>query len=131
IVAFGREKHEERRYREQGEKAVDARVKLTVRQTLFTLAVDTITATGTALVLGFGAYHVLEKRLTPGELYVILGYIAAVYKPLETISTTVGSMQDVLTSLKIAYDVLDTVPDIQDAPGAVSMGRARGHVVFD
>ena len=131
IVAFGREDYEWRRYRQQGEKAIDARVRLTVRQTLFSLAVDAITAIGTALVLGFGAYHVLEQRLKLGELYVILGYIAAIYKPLETISSTVGSLQDVLTSLKLAYDVLDMVPDIQDAPGAVAMGRARGRVAFD
>jgi ABC-type multidrug transport system fused ATPase/permease subunit len=130
IVAFGREDYEWRRYREQGEKALDARVRLTVRQTLFSLAVDAITATGTALVLGFGAYHVLENRLRLGELTVILGYIAAIYKPLETISSTVGSLQDVLTSLKIAYDVLDMVPDIKDEPGAVAIGRARGRIVF-
>lgn len=47
IVAFGRENHEYRRLREQGERANDARVKLTVRQTLFTLVVETITAAGT------------------------------------------------------------------------------------
>ena len=44
IVAFGRESHEHRRFREQGEKAVDARVKLTVRQTLFQLIVEMTTA---------------------------------------------------------------------------------------
>ena len=131
IIAFGREDYEWRRYREQGEKALDARVRVTVRQTLFSLAVDTITATGTALVLGFGAYHVLEQRLKLGELTVILGYIAAIYKPLETISSTFGSLQDVLISLKLAYDVLDTVPDIQDAPGAAAIGRARGQIAFD
>ena len=62
IVAFGRERHEYRRFREQGEEAVDARVRLTVRQTMFSLVVTMITAIGTALVLGFGAYHVLQRR---------------------------------------------------------------------
>src|SRR5262249_17615149 len=32
IAAFGRESHEFRRFRSQGEKAIDARIKLTVRQ---------------------------------------------------------------------------------------------------
>jgi len=131
IVAFGREGYEHRRYREQGQMAVDARVRLTVRQTLFSLAVDTTTALGTSLVLGFGAYHVLERRLTVGELLVILAYIAAVYRPLEAISSTVGSLQDVFISLKMAYDILDTQPDIEDAPGAVSISRSRGQVIFE
>src|SRR5439155_5149450 len=39
IVAFGREQHEYRRFRKQGEQAVEARVRLTVRQTMFSLVV--------------------------------------------------------------------------------------------
>ncbi len=60
IVAFGRERHEWRRFRAQGEQAVGARVDLTVRQTVFSLAVTMMTAVGTALVLGVGAYAVLQ-----------------------------------------------------------------------
>ena len=55
IVAFGRERHEHYRFTTQGQTAVDARVRLTVWQTLFSLGVTTATALGTALVLGFGA----------------------------------------------------------------------------
>ena len=53
IVAFGRERHEHRRFRSHAERTVDERVKLTVRQTLFSMAVNTTTALGTTLVLGF------------------------------------------------------------------------------
>jgi ABC-type multidrug transport system fused ATPase/permease subunit len=131
IIAFGREGHELRRFRSQSEQAVDARVKVTIRQTLFSVAVDTTTAVGTALVLGLGAYHVLNRRITVGELTVILAYIAMVYKPLESISSTVGGLQDVLVTLRMAFGLLDTEPDIKDAPDAVSIGRAQGHVVFE
>lgn len=131
IVAFGREPHEYRRFREQGERAVDARVKLTVRQTLFSLAVNLITAFGTALVLGFGAYKVLEGNLTVGQLLVVMAYIAAVYQPLEAISSTAGSLQELLISLRISFELLDTEPEIQDAPGAVSIEQTTGRVTFD
>jgi ABC-type multidrug transport system fused ATPase/permease subunit len=131
IVAFGREDHEHRRFRAQGKRAVDERVKVTVRQTLFTLAVNATTAAGTALVLGFGAYRASQGKLTVGDLLVVLSYIAAVYQPLEAISTTVGQLQDTLVMLKIAFDLLDTQPEIKDAPGAIELGRARGRVTFE
>jgi ATP-binding cassette, subfamily B, bacterial len=131
IVAFGREDHEERRFRTQGQEAVDARVKVTVSQTLFSLAVNTITAAGTALVLGFGAYGVLEGRVSVGQLLVVMAYLAAVYKPLEAISTTVGSLQDVLISLRVSFDLLDTEPEIRDLPGAVEVGRVSGAVAYE
>ena len=44
IVAFGRESYEHGRFRDQGARAVEARVGLTVRQTMFSLAVNMTTA---------------------------------------------------------------------------------------
>jgi ATP-binding cassette subfamily B protein/subfamily B ATP-binding cassette protein MsbA len=131
IVAFGREDHEYRRFRSQGERAIGARVKLTVRQTVFSLVVEAITAIGTALALGFGAYQVLQGRLTVGQLLVVMAYIAGVYKPLETISTTIGSLQEMFLSLRMSFNLLDTRPEIVDAPGAVDLERARGAITFD
>jgi ATP-binding cassette subfamily B protein/subfamily B ATP-binding cassette protein MsbA len=131
IVAFGREEHEHRRFRDQGEQTIDARIKLTVRQTLFSLVVNMITAVGTALVLGVGAYSALQGRVTAGQLLVVLSYLALVYKPLETISTTVGSLQELFVSLKVSFDLLDTPPDVKDLPGARPIHRARGQVTFE
>jgi ATP-binding cassette subfamily B protein/subfamily B ATP-binding cassette protein MsbA len=130
VVAFGREGHEFRRFRSQGETAVDARVKLTIRQTLFSLAVNTLTAAGTALVLGFGALHVLHHRLTVGELLVLLAYIAAVYKPLETVSSTMGSLQQQLVMVQGAFMLLDSEPEIRDAPDAIEARDVRGEIEF-
>ncbi|HTL29776.1 MAG TPA: ABC transporter ATP-binding protein [Tepidisphaeraceae bacterium] len=131
IVAFGREDYEHTRFRDQGQTAVDARVQVTVRQTAFSLAVNTITAAGTGLVLFYGAKLVLDGHFTPGKLLVVMAYIAAVYKPLETISMTIGHLQDTFITLKIAFDLLDMRPEIRDVPGAIEIGRAKGAIRFD
>ena len=130
IIAFGREPHEYRRFRGQAEEAVDARVELTVRQTLFSLAVTMTTAVGTALVLGFGAYGVLRKQLTAGELLVVMGYISSLYKPLEQISNTVSSLQEQFIGLRGALGLLDTPPDIVERAGAQEIERAEGRVAY-
>ncbi len=72
IVSFGRENYEHRRFREQGQTAVDARIELTVRQTGFTLSVQTATALGTAFVFFFGFRAVFNGSITIGELIVLL-----------------------------------------------------------
>lgn len=131
IVAFGREPHEYQRFQRQGEQVKVARVQLTVRQTLFNLAVNLTTAVGTALVLGFGAYRVLEGRLTVGQLLVVMSYIGLIYKPLETISYTIGSLQERFISLQVAFKLLDTEPEIKDAPNARQIQRAQGHIRFE
>jgi ABC-type multidrug transport system fused ATPase/permease subunit len=131
IVAFGREDYEFRRFRRQGEQAVDARVRLTIRQTIFSLVVTMATAVGTALVLGFGAYHVLHHDMTAGELLVVMGYISSMYKPLEQISNTVSGLQEQFLTLRGALTLLDTAPDIRERPGAIGLRRAAGHVTFE
>ncbi|MGH7589227.1 MAG: ABC transporter ATP-binding protein [Gemmatimonadota bacterium] len=131
IVAFGREKFEHRKFRDQGEEAVNERVKVTVRQTAFSLFVNTTTAAGTALVLGFGVYQILQGRMTGGDLLVVLSYVASIYGPLEAISTTVGSFSDRFMSLEIAFDLLDTEPEIKDAPDAIPVREVQGHIAFE
>jgi ATP-binding cassette, subfamily B, bacterial len=131
IVAFGREPHEYHRFRKQAEGAVDARVRLTVRQTMFSLVVTMITAIGTALVLGFGAHYVLEHRMTAGELLVVMGYIASIYKPLEQISNTVSSLQEQFISLRGALDLLDTDPEIEERPSAWKIPSTAGGIAFE
>jgi ATP-binding cassette subfamily B protein len=131
IVAFGREGYEYERFREQGRRAIGARIKVTVRQATFSLAVNTTTAIGTAVVLGYGTYLALERRLTVGELLIVVAYIGSVYKPLEAISGTMGALQDHIVNLQIAFDLLEKEPDIRDMPGAIAVSGANGHVRFE
>jgi ABC-type multidrug transport system fused ATPase/permease subunit len=131
VVAFGREDYEHRRFRDHGANTVDKRVKLTVRQTMFSLGVNSITAAGTAAVLGFGGWHVMQGVLTTGELLVVISYIAAVYKPLETISTTIASLQQISVALDASFGLLDTPVEIKDTPGAKPLQHCEGWVRFE
>lgn len=128
ICAFNRQGHEHEQFRSQGKEAVNARVNITVRQTLFSLAVALSTAAGIALVLGFGALGVLHHQLSVGELLVVLAYIHSIYQPLETISSTLAGFQESLIGIRFAKELLDVEPDVVDMPGAVPIGRARGDV---
>jgi ATP-binding cassette subfamily B protein len=131
IVSFGRERHEHYRFTTQGQTAVDARVRLTIWQTLFSLGVTTATAAGTALVLGFGAWHVLQEKITLGELTVLISYIAAVYQPLESISNTIGMLHQQFVFFNAAVMLLEKDPEVIEAPDAVDIGRSKGKITVD
>ena len=131
IVAFGRESHEYNRFRKQGEQAVQARIRLTVRQTAFSLSVNTITSIGTFVVLGYGAWKAMQGQITGGELLVVLAYVGGIYQPLNAISYTVGALQDSFAALKAAYNVMDLEPDIRDTPTAEPLVKCRGGVTFE
>jgi ATP-binding cassette subfamily B protein len=128
IVSFGREDYEHRRFREQGQTAVDERVKLTVSQSLYTLGVQTASAAGISLVMGLGAWHVIQGKLSIGELVVLLTYITSVYQPLEQISSTVGTIHEQLVQFDSSLKLLDTEPTVVEREGAISLDRVRGAV---
>jgi len=128
IVTFGREEYEHQRFREQGQTAVDERVKLTVSQSLYTLGVQTTTVAGTSLILGVGAWHVMQGKISLGELIVLMTYIGSVYAPLEQLSLTVGTVHEQLVQFNASLDLLDTEPEVVERPGAVALGRASGRV---
>jgi ATP-binding cassette subfamily B protein len=130
IIGFGRERHEHRRFTEQGKEAVDARVRLTVSQMMFTFAVNVLTATGTALVLGYGVYKVLQADLTLGQLLVTLAYVVSVYTPLQTIVGATTPIAQHIVNLKSAFGLLDTVPEITEAPDADAIERVKGGIEF-
>ncbi len=128
IVSFGREDYEHRRFREQGQTAVNERVKLTVNQSLYTLGVQTASAAGISLVMGVGAWHVIKGELSIGELVVLLTYITSVYQPLEQISGTVGMIHEQLVQFNASLNLLDTDPDVTENPEAIELDRVRGQI---
>jgi ABC-type multidrug transport system fused ATPase/permease subunit len=128
IVTFGREDHEHQKFREQGQAAVDERVKLTVSQSMYTLGVQTATAAGASLIMGFGSWHVIQGKLSIGELIVLLTYIVSVYQPLEQISGTVGMVHEQLVQFDASLQLLDKEPEVNEKPDAVDLGRSTGRV---
>ncbi|MGH9021968.1 MAG: ABC transporter ATP-binding protein [Acidimicrobiia bacterium] len=129
--AFNRQRYEHRRFRDQGEQAVRARVRVTVNQTVFSLVVSMFAAIGTALVLGVGAHNVLARRLTVGELLVVMSYIASIYTPLQTVSSTLANFQEQFIGLRMSKELLDTPPEITQPPHARDLRDVEGEVCFD
>ncbi|HSH59087.1 MAG TPA: ABC transporter ATP-binding protein [Acidimicrobiales bacterium] len=128
--AFNRQRHQWRRFRKQGEDAVKSRVRITVDQTLFSLGISLLTAVGTALVIGYGAHRVLRGELTVGELLVVMAYIASMYAPLQTISSTLASFQEQFIGLQMSKQLLDTEPDVKESPAARNLRKAQGRITF-
>jgi len=131
IVSFGREDYEHGKFKEQGKVAVDERVKLTVSQSLYTLGVQTASAAGLSLILGVGAWHVMNGKLSVGELIVVLTYMASVYQPLEQLSTTVGMIHEELVQFNASLSLLDMEPEVKEKPDAIALDRVQGWVAAE
>mgnify|MGYP003329218112 CR=1 FL=1 len=64
VKGFAREPYEADRYARAGETTMKARIAITWQQSLFSVAVSTITILGTGLILVVGGVHVMRGQLT-------------------------------------------------------------------
>ena len=131
VLAFGGQRREYKKFRDQGENWADEVVGLTVRQTVFKLAVQMITAAGTAAVIGVGAWQAVNGQISAGELLVVLSYIASIYLPLEQLTNTITSFQQWFINLLMSFDLMDMEPTITEREDARPLERARGEVELE
>ena len=130
VKAFGKERDEHARYIARSDRTVRARVRLSLTEAAFGLAVNVAIAIGTAAVLFVGVRHVQSGVLTLGELLMVMAYLSQLYGPLETISQKVGDLQSSFASAERAFELLDETPDVREKPHARRLGRARGAIEF-
>src|SRR5262249_17201265 len=72
VKAFGREPHEQQRFRHEGATTLKARMELTLQESFFAAMINVVTTAGTALVLFISGYRVIQGRITAGDLLVAL-----------------------------------------------------------
>jgi ATP-binding cassette subfamily B protein/subfamily B ATP-binding cassette protein MsbA len=131
VKSFAREAFETTRYTSFGQQVMGARIAITWQEALFTFAVSTITILGTALVLIVGGNHVLNGRLTVGELWVVLAYLGALYGPLSSIAHTTGQLQGAVAGARRVRAIFAMMPETVDAPDAIDATSIEGHVRFE
>jgi ABC-type multidrug transport system fused ATPase/permease subunit len=90
-----------------------------------------VTGTASALLLCLGGWRVLAGKLTLGDLFVFLGYLAALYAPVTALATSVGAAAAVVARGRRVVEVLDSPEEVVDRPGAAVLQRARGEVEFE
>ncbi|MBN2506431.1 MAG: ABC transporter ATP-binding protein [Verrucomicrobia bacterium] len=128
VQAYGREGWNNRRLREIHRDTLAATLALTDVQLRFKLLMGVTTAAGTAGILWWGAYQALAGHASVGTILVFLSYVASLYAPVESIMYTSAIIQSAAGSAARVRDVLDARRDVTDAPGAVTLGAARGQV---
>ncbi len=108
------------------------RAKLTALQTGSQAAGQHTDGRGRGRVVFLAARRALEGQITAGDVVLIAAYVAMLYRPLETLTYTAGTIQNAAAGARRVLALLDTKPDVADARGAVALsGRASGHVTFD
>ncbi len=131
IQAFGRERDADLALRTATERTLEAAVAATDVQMRFKMVIGAATALGTAAILYFGARQALSGELTIGSIIVFLSYLASLYQPLESIAYSSSTIQGAAGSARRVLEILESQPEVTEAPGARRLGRVAGRVQIE
>jgi ATP-binding cassette subfamily B protein len=91
-------------------------------------AVELLSAVGTAAILLFGGYQVVDGNVELGVLFAFVGYLQTFFDPIQQISQLYTTYQQGMAALDKIFDLLDTEPDLVDPPNAIDPGEIRGAI---
>jgi ATP-binding cassette subfamily B protein len=131
VHAFGQEEYEVREFVREAKESYAANLNLTITNAVSNLAITAVMALGISVVLYVATLHILEHRLTVGELTLFLAYVAMLYQPLEQLSYTAWALEGAAAGMQRVFEILDAEDSVPETPNAKRMPRARGEIAFE
>jgi len=131
IQAFGQEGHELDRFTQRSTQYYEERVKGIRYWSTFFPAMGFVASLGMVIVLGFGAYRVFSGALTLGGLVAFISYVVSFYEPINRLVQIDNTVQQAIAAGERVFELLDTAPEIEDAPDAIELPVIQGAVAFE
>jgi ATP-binding cassette subfamily B protein len=82
-------------------------------------------------VMVCGTWFVIQRELTYGEFIAFLLLTNVFFRPIEKINAIIESYPQGIAGFKRYVELLETEPDIADAPNAVEIGELQREIRFE
>lgn len=131
IKAFGSENYEASRFVRENKRFYHFIRKVMKYDSVTSPTIELLSSIGIGAVMWYGIHRIISGTMTQGELTSFLAAMVMMYTPVKRLIKVNNKIQQAMGGAERVFELLDEVPDINDAVGAVSIGRARGEVRFD
>jgi ABC-type multidrug transport system fused ATPase/permease subunit len=131
IQAFGQEDATQERFNAVNEGNRKANINAMTLSFIFLPAIEFLGILATAIVLWFGGRSVDSGTVTLGVLVAFLSYVTRFFQPVQELSRMFTTLQSAMAGGEQVVNLLETVPDVLDQPGAGEMPCITGHIQFE
>jgi ABC-type multidrug transport system fused ATPase/permease subunit len=94
-------------------------------------AVELLAALATGVILVYGGSQAIDGAIQIGVIVAFVGYLTTFFEPIQQLSQLYTTYQQGMAALDKIFDLLDTKPDMADAPGAIDPGTLRGEIELE
>jgi ATP-binding cassette subfamily B protein len=130
VRAFAREPYEMARFDEGNRTYYKLRIKVIGEWSKVMPTTNLLITMGTILILLFGGGMVLNGTMTIGEIVAFNAYLLMLSGPVQQLTWLVNAAGEATAGAQRVLEVLDTAPEIQSPPHAVTLSTLKGCVEF-
>ena len=131
LQSFTREAAARANFAAVGDRYRASNMQTVVLNGIYFPAVDFLSSTATAVVLGYGGWLAFNGEVSIGTLVAFLGYLTNFFDPVQQLSQLYNTFLSAVAALDKITDLLDEEPEVVDPPTAVALERIEGRVAFE
>ncbi len=131
VKLFGREAFEKQRVDRQSKRVLQANLDTARITSLWMPYAHVVMGVATALVLWGAGWGVIAEKISLGVLIGFTTYIQILLRPIRQTGMMLSMSLRALAAAERVFEVLDTQPDVRDAPDAHPLPPIQGHVRFE
>ena len=131
VKLFGREAFEAKKADRQNSAFLEANVETAQIASLWLPYANVLMGISMGLVIWIGGQNVIAGVISLGTLIGFTSYINMLLRPIRQTGMMLNVILQSIAAAERVFEVLDTRPDIQDAPDAYPLPSIKGHVRFE
>jgi subfamily B ATP-binding cassette protein MsbA len=130
VKAFAMEAYERMRFARENAKLFRACMRIAKVDALSSPVLEVLTFGGVLIMVWLGGYLVVGGLILPEELLTFLLTLGLFFQPFRKIGKMNNSIQHGMAGVQRIFELMDTRPEIQEAPGAIVLPSMRERVAF-
>ena len=130
VKAFGQEHRELLRLTDSAQRLYGSHMRAVRLQARYQPMLQALPTLGQVAVLGLGGWLALHHQITLGTFLAFSTYLTSMMSPARMLAGMLTIAQQARAGMERIFDLLDSRPAIQDAPGALVLPPIRGEIQF-
>ena len=132
VKSFGMEPYENNKFVKETKSYLKTILKIVRIRDAASPITEMISIIVGAVIIYYGGTLVLKSATISASLF--MGFLLAIFqmmKPIKDLSTVNNRIQEAGAAADRVFEILDTVPDIQDSKNAKALSEFKGTIRFD
>lgn len=128
VKSFVQTKREEARFGGQVRTMLELALRRARVMAVFIPTITFLTLAAAAAVLWYGGKQVIDGTVSPGDLFAFVLFAGILIGPFGSAARVFAQIKEAQGAMRRVFEILDTAPEVHDAPHAVAMPPIAGHV---